>query len=77
MNKMKGICFVVVLATLFILSAATPVYAYLDPGAGSVIYQAIMVVFLVVAATGRLWWNKVKGLLGGYASKQSENNEEK
>ena len=41
-----------------------PAHAYLDPGTGSMIFQAIIAVFLGIAATGKLWWTKLKGLFG-------------
>ena len=40
----------------------THAYAYLDPGTGSVILQAIAAALAVGAATVSHYWNKVKGL---------------
>jgi hypothetical protein len=69
MNNKKCKCLLIVWAAIIVLTSAAPAYAYLDPGTGSMVYQAIMVVFLAVAATTRLWWHKIKDLLGARPSK--------
>lgn len=54
-----------VAAVIFLLMGLVftrPAHAYLDPGTGSMVFQAIIAVFLGVAATGKLWWSKLKGL---------------
>ena len=48
-----------VLFALLIIIAA-PAYAYLDPGAGSFALQMLMAGFLAMAATGRLYWFRIK-----------------
>ena len=40
----------------------TNAYAYLDPGTGSIILQAIAAAFAATAATASYYWDKVKGL---------------
>jgi len=37
-------------------------YAYLDPGTGSIILQAIAVALAAIATTTSYYWEKVKGL---------------
>lgn len=37
-------------------------FAYLDPGSGSVILQAIAGGFAAVAVTAKLWWKRVTGI---------------
>ena len=37
--------------------------AYLDPGSGSVILQALLGGAAAVALTGRLWWNRLLTML--------------
>ena len=37
--------------------------AYLDPGSGSVILQAILGGAAALAVTGKLWWSRVLSLL--------------
>lgn len=60
--------FVTVLLAALVFS--TPAHAYLDPGTGSMVFQAVIAVFLGAAATGKLWWSKVKGLFS-----RKDNNE--
>ena len=55
------------------LVCTSPAYAYLDPGTGSIIFQMAIAVFLGVAATGKLWWQKLKGLFK--SSSKSDGNE--
>jgi hypothetical protein len=38
------------------------IFAYLDPGSGSVILQAILGGFAAVAVTFKLWWKRVTGI---------------
>ncbi len=39
-----------------------PVYAYLDPGTGSMVIQAVVAGFVGAIALGRLYWSRLKGL---------------
>lgn len=54
----------------------SPAHAYLDPGTGSMVFQAAIALFLGAAATGKLWWHKVKGLFSGKSSRKSDGNEQ-
>ena len=45
-------------------------FAYLDPGSGSVILQAIAGGFAAVAVTAKLWWKRVTGI---FRRNQDEN----
>ena len=38
------------------------VFAYLDPGSGSVILQALVGGLAAVAVTGKLWWRRFTGI---------------
>jgi hypothetical protein len=68
--------FPIFLSVIFTMAFAIPAYAYLDPGTGSLIYQTVVVVFLAVAATGRIWWVKLKSIFGGGKAPEKEENEE-
>jgi hypothetical protein len=49
------------------LSALAPALAhaqYLDPGAGSVVVQAIIAGAIGIATVVKLYWSKIKGLFG-------------
>lgn len=41
----------------------TPVYAYLDPGTGSMILQGVLAAVGAIAVTSRFWWNRLLVLL--------------
>jgi len=58
MNVYSVFASIALVAFVFI----SPAHAYLDPGTGSMVFQALIAVFLGAAATGKLWWSKVKGL---------------
>jgi len=49
-----------VLLALTFTIGATPAYAYLDPGTGSMLLQAILGGVAGVVIAGRLYWGKVK-----------------
>lgn len=55
MRKPQLACAVVVTCTL-----ATPAYAYLDPGTGSIILQAIIGAIALGAAYLSIFWSRVK-----------------
>jgi len=41
-----------------------PELAYIDPGAGSFVIQALVAMVAGIAVTGRLYWSKIKRMLG-------------
>ena len=45
------------------LIAPTRVYAYLDPGSGSILFQVLVGGVLAIAATVRLYWRRFKSIL--------------
>ena len=45
---------------IFGIIYASPVYAYLDPGTGSIILQGLIAGFLAIAAAGSLFWQRIK-----------------
>lgn len=54
------------LATCLVVLVAAPAEAqYLDPGAGSIVIQAIVAGVLGVATVVKLYWSKIKGLFRG------------
>lgn len=48
-------------AALLFLALNQPAYAYLDPGTGSIILQALLGGAAGVLIAGRLYWSKIKG----------------
>lgn len=52
-----------VLAALsFLLLAATPAKAYIDPGTGSFLVQGIIAAILGAAVALRMYWRRIKAL---------------
>jgi hypothetical protein len=49
-------------AVLFTAALVVPAHAYLDPGTGSMILQAIVGAVAVAGATLSVYWGKVKSL---------------
>ncbi len=46
--------------------------AYIDPGVGSFMIQALVAALAGIAVTGRLYWSKIKSMLGKSASRDDE-----
>jgi len=44
---------------LFTASIATPAYAYLDPGTGSMILQGLIAGLAMISMTFKIWWYKL------------------
>lgn len=55
--------------SLLLSDLSGPVYAYLDPGTGSVALQLILGGVVAVLATMRLYWDRLKGLIQRRASR--------
>lgn len=49
--------------------------AYLDPGTGSILLQGLIAAIVGVSVTARLYWSRIKGMLG-MSKKESEDNTE-
>ncbi|MEH6527372.1 MAG: hypothetical protein V7723_14975 [Sneathiella sp.] len=62
MKKSKFILFVS--AVLFCLSVASPAYAYLDPGTGSMLLQLMLGGFAGLLVVGKLYFHKFASLFG-------------
>jgi hypothetical protein len=55
----------VVVVLLALLSAASPAYAYLDPGTGSMLVSAVIGVAAAVGLALKMFWYRVIGLFRG------------
>ena len=55
----------VLLVLLAVLSFATPAYAYLDPGTGSMLVSAVVGVAAAVGLALKMFWYRVVGLFRG------------
>ena len=57
---MKKIIYIIVLFTLSNLLFATKTFAYIDPGSGSILLQAIIATIVGAGTTISIYWNKIK-----------------
>ena len=55
-------------------SEVRSVLAYIDPGTGSFLVQALVAAVAGIAVTSRMYWSKIKGFLG-LASERDEGEE--
>ncbi|MEO1914448.1 MAG: hypothetical protein ABGW98_11405 [Myxococcales bacterium] len=61
------------------LATATDVparLAYLDPGSGSFVVQALIAMFVGIAVTSRIYWSKIKSVLGFSSSSDLDDDED-
>jgi len=65
-----------VIFMIFYLMFPHNAYGYLDPGTGSLILQAIIVVFIGTVATGKLWYRRFKALISRLFSKDNSTENE-
>ena len=68
MNKIFSLSFI---ATLIIFP--TKAFAYLDPGTGSIILQAILGFIAATIASISIYWEKFKSLISKLFGKKKEN----
>jgi hypothetical protein len=52
------------LLVIFLLMTATPAFAYLDPGTGSMLLQVILGGIAAVGVALKLFWHKIRVALG-------------
>jgi hypothetical protein len=62
---MQSVRLVLVLSMIVLLSDASgPLYAYLDPGTGSMVVQAIFAAVVGAIAIVKVYWTRIKRLVG-------------
>ena len=64
----------ILLVFLFIITQTVNSYAYLDPGTGSFILQAIIGFIAAGLATVTLYWNKFKNFISKKFKKKNKDN---
>jgi hypothetical protein len=61
----------IILALLFTTSFfVSDAYAYLDPGTGSVVIQALMGVLVGLVITLKIYWSRLKEKISGYSKSE-------
>ncbi len=61
---MRSVSITLATAVASIILLEGNAYAYLDPGTGSMILQGILGGIAAVAVVGRVYWDRLKSLLG-------------
>ncbi len=61
---MGGVAFRLLLTGLIVGSMMKPAFAYLDPGTGSIVLQAILGSVAAGAIIARTYWSRAKSWLG-------------
>lgn len=72
-RRRQGFLFIISFVTGYLL-LPTRADAYLDPGTGSFIFQAILGSLVVISVTVKLFWNRILGLFG--VNRQASQNAE-
>jgi hypothetical protein len=62
----------IVTALILLAPLEQPVHAYLDPGTGSVIIQALLAAIVAALTFGRTYWSRFKNAVLGRRSKQDD-----
>jgi hypothetical protein len=62
-DRMRG-CAVAALWLCLIVLLPQTASAYIDPGSGSFVIQALIAMFAGIVVTGRLYWTKIRSILG-------------
>ena len=64
----------VVIVCVYYLCGISNAYAYLDPGTGSIILQAILGFIAATAATISIYWTKFKSIINRIFKKETKEN---
>jgi len=64
MNNKERVSGLAICCLVLIMMMVKPVYAYIDPGTGSAIFQGVLAAIAAVAITLKLYWHKILVLLG-------------
>ena len=72
-KKINTLIFVIIFSFLF----STNSYAYIDPGSGSIILQAIIAAFAGAGTAITIYWKKVKLFFSKIFKNKNKDNERK
>jgi hypothetical protein len=65
-----------IISSVYFLSSMSNAYAYLDPGTGSIILQAIVGFIAATAATVSIYWTKFKSIINKIFKKNTKDNKD-
>ena len=64
------------LVFIYLLCSASQAHAYLDPGTGSIILQAILGFIAAAAATVSIYWQKFKSIINKILKRDTKDNKD-
>ena len=67
----KGVTVLIVLVC-FLICYPQNARAYLDPGTGSLAFQALIGVLMAAVLTIKVWWGKLKSVVTGLSKKKDD-----
>ena len=59
---------------LFLFVLINPAYAYLDPGTGSIIIQAILGFIAAAFVSLSIWWQKIKNFISSFTKSEKKDD---
>ena len=63
-----------ILSAVFLMEAPTPAHAYLDPGTGSMMLQALLGAIAASSVIGGLYWQKIKSFFSRAKDNPDDDN---
>lgn len=69
---MAGTKLLVGAVSFYTIFTMSPAYAYLDPGTGSLLIQAIIGAIAAVGITVKIYWHKLRVFFGGESPAKDE-----
>jgi len=64
------------LIIIYLLCSVSKAHAYLDPGTGSIILQAILGFVAAAAATVSIYWEKFKSIINKVLKRDTKDNKD-
>ena len=61
---------------IYLLCSVSKAHAYLDPGTGSIILQAILGFIAAAAATFSIYWEKFKSIINKILKRDTKDNKD-
>ena len=68
---------IVIIPIYVLMLSMKPAYAYLDPGTGSMMVQAVLAVIAAVSVSVGIFWNRIKIIFGRiFGGKQKDQQDQ-
>ena len=67
----------ILIAFIALIFFSSPVYAYIDPGLGPMIFQGLIAFIAAIVTYFSIYWNKTKNFFKKFLKKKNVGNKEK